>query len=180
MPKQLYAAGKKVRYFSQLYVGLRKINEYTNPGVNSYILGFLTPFEENQAGRKRKESVDYWAGNTDNMFDLDANGYFIQVPYGQPYKMEPKIPAETFKNEPLRGFRVVNMVRRYETSNVLWRVEDPRGFQLELSSDNLSYLITEQGIGKGGEILAPCIWARIGSQNYLVPACSELWPDSLP
>ncbi len=180
MPKQLYAAGKKVRHFSQLYVGMRKINEYTNPGVNSYILGFLTPYEENQAGRKRKESVDQWAKNTDRILDLDPAGNAIWQTYGQAYKVEPVIPSVIIKNEALRGFRLAKMIRRYETSNVLWRLEDPRGFQLELSSDNLSYLITEQGIAKGGEITAPCIWARIGSQNYLVPENTELWPDSLP
>ncbi len=181
MPKQLYAAGKKPRYFPQLYVGLRKVNEYPFDGVlESHILGFMTPHEENAAGRKRKESIDYWANRVSRVYELDANGDVIQVPYGQSYKMEPKIPPQIFKNEPLNGFRLVNMVRRYETKNVLWRIEDPRGFQLELSSDNLSYLITEQGIGKGGEIFSPCIWARIGAQNYLVPENTEIWPVCLP
>jgi hypothetical protein len=181
MTKQLYAAGKTVRYFPQLYVGLRKVNDYVSKGhIESYIMGFLTPYEVNQAGRKRKESVDLWANKVSRIIEFDAAGEVIQTPYGQPYKMEQKIPAEIFKNEPLRGFRVANMVRRYETSNVVWRVEDPRGFQLELSSDNLAYLLSEQGIGKGGEIFAPCLWARIGAQNYLVPVNTELWPDSLP
>jgi hypothetical protein len=61
-------------------------------------------------------------------------------------------------NAPLRGFKVLNSVSRYSTSNKLWRILDPRNIEFEISTACLETLIMEVGILKGGEIDGQCSW----------------------
>lgn len=44
-------------------------------------------------------------------------------------------------NKPKTGFRLVTNVSRYSTSNVVWRVMHPEGFEFEITSDNLMDLM---------------------------------------
>lgn len=60
-------------------------------------------------------------------------------------------------NEPLAGFTIESVATRYTTSNKLFRIGDPRGFQLEISADNLLELIGSCIIEKG-EIKDKCKW----------------------
>jgi hypothetical protein len=109
--------------------------------------------------------VETWA--TWNLARWDPHTYQrIQIP---------QIPSQIFDNQPLSGFKIERMVRRYVTSNVLWRLVDPRGFEVELHSDNLDYLIEKVGFLKGGEIPTRCIWGRSGAKNWLVPEGTEEW-----
>ena len=48
-----------------------------------------------------------------------------------------------------------------------WRIEDPRGFELEINWVNLEYIMRNSVIDKG-EILADCIWGREKGDNYLL------------
>ena len=50
-----------VKVFSKLYVG---INLERISGADKIPLAFATPYEENQAGRKRQETVNSWIGGT--------------------------------------------------------------------------------------------------------------------
>jgi hypothetical protein len=49
----------------------------------------------------------------------------------------------SYINEPTTGFRVVGFVSRWSTSNKFIRIEDPRGFQFEVSIDNFVDLLRE-------------------------------------
>jgi len=150
-----------MKYFPEYFVGVqnrregwdysawlenRQAAEITVP------LGFATPYEDNAAGRKREETVRSWAkirtyGNTKDVLE------------------EPIFTK--FPNDPIEGFVVLKSVSRYSTSNVFFRIMDPRGFELEISSPNLMDIINKSEIDKG-LVKGKMVWLRDGAQNYLV------------
>lgn len=69
-----------------------------------------------------------------------------------PDHLMPKI----IDNEPIEGFRVQHMVAR-DRGNKLWRILDPRGFELEVASGTMEDLISG-GIIDHGLIIGTCIW----------------------
>jgi hypothetical protein len=58
-------------------------------------------------------------------------------------------------------------VSRYSTSNKFFRVEDPRGFELEIDVNNLLDLIEHHTIVQG-TIMEPLVWARYGGNSELL------------
>ncbi len=146
-------------------------------------LGFLTPYEATKAGAKRVETVDAWI--RDNGVVRDANGNLVEdrsVPprtfsgrTWYPNLFRQPEPTQILDNVPLPGFKFTEMIRRYRTSNVVWRVIDPRNFELEISSNNLAYIMQTHGIQKDSLISGNCVWARIGNQNYLIPEDTPYW-----
>lgn len=121
------------------------------------LLGFMTPFDENDSQFKdRKYTVDRWSshrGKEKSLLDKQAwVGY----------------------NEPMKGFEILHTVSRYRTSNKVWRIKDPRGFELEISSWNLSQMLGHVTIEKG-VIQNECVWCRNSKgDNWLIPTdCDE-------
>lgn len=129
-------------FFDKIYVGFQR--ERYNNAETPRLLGFCIPYNETKANKKRQETVNYWR-------DKD---------------IEPRI----MDNVPQRGFKLLEVVSRRSTSNKLFRVLDPRGFELEISADNLLDLARQSTIIKG-EIIEECIWA--GSGSYLEPVSSD-------
>lgn len=123
------------------YVGIRATSGSDIP------LGFATPFGTDAAFQKRKATVDNWTGKKDK---------------GARF--------ETYDNVLLEGYRISQEVRRYgwNGGNVVWRIEDPRGFELEISSANFASIVDCCVIDKG-VIISKCIWGREGSANILLP-----------
>jgi hypothetical protein len=72
------------------------------------------------------------------------------------------LKPRTFDNESLSGFQLTKSVRRvyWGGGNVVWRVLDPRGFELEISSSNLARILDCSTISKG-VIMDSCIWGRV-------------------
>jgi len=61
---------------------------------------------------------------------------------------------------------------------VLWRIADPRGFELEISSENFARIIDCATIEKG-VIVGKCVWGRDGSKNILLPESSDVYQDAV-
>lgn len=78
-------------------------------------------------------------------------------------------------NSPLHGFKIIASVSRYRTDNKLWRVQDPRGFVLEITTGNLEGIIADCDI-VGGVIQGTCVWGRYGSVT-LLPIRSALYKE---
>lgn len=135
-------------------------------------LGFANVYEpDTKAYAKRKKTQDDWAYTFQG---VEKDGVFWQV--GRAYRPDPKnplgrdivmevnepFPAELqpiiIDNDPLEGFKVVKSVSRYSTSNKLWRILDPRGFELEISSATFEDLILGGDI-QSGLIIGACIWS---------------------
>jgi hypothetical protein len=125
------------------YVGLVKRRDDKLP------LGFMTPWGEDKAARDRMATVDRWARGSK--------------------QLEPMV----INNEPLSGFRLTKSIR---TTNYgghdHWRVEDPRGFELEITSGNLAQLLSIGTLDRG-DILDECVWARYGKDNVLLSTATE-------
>lgn len=135
---------RDVKFFDKYYVGFQK-SRYSN-AETFRMLGFATPNTGDYAFKKRKATVDGWAEKTLTPMDLD--------------------------NKPTHGFKVVDTVSRYSTSNKMFRIEDPRGFELEIDVNNLLDIIEHHTIVQG-TIMEPLVWARYGSNNYLISSNSE-------
>lgn len=74
--------------------------------------------------------------------------------------------VKTLSNSFEEGFKIVGYRSRYSTSNKLLEVEDPRGFRLEISVENLIEIVKHTTIKKG-IIQAKAAWTRYGAA-YLV------------
>lgn len=150
------STNKDVKFPSHHYVGFQ-----SRPTQDNVPLGFMTPDGTDAAAKKRKESVDKWA-----------------TPYH--YHNQPKpevVPSVTYENKPMVGFKLSREVRRYASfgnGNVKWRIEDPRGFELEISSANFAQILMLCTMERG-EIQEQLIWGRLGSENVLVPVDSDAY-----
>lgn len=58
-----------------------------------------------------------------------------------------------------------------------WRVTDPRGFQLEITSDNLLFILSQSNTS-GLEIDEACVWVRKGNSSVaLLPVSSDAYKN---
>lgn len=129
-------------------------------------LGFANVYEPNsKAYAKREHTQDEWAYTPsrymkDGKIWSKGNRWDKRdiVPYDEPFAdyLQPRIII----NEPLEGFKIVKSVSRYSTSNKLWRILDPRGFELEVNTNVMENLILG-GTIVNGEIIGACIWAGV-------------------
>lgn len=131
-------------------------------------LGFANAYEPNtKAYEKRKETQDNWAYGTgcfevngeywrkETSWEPDGKGGHNRVfnEYMIPHNYQPII----IDNVPIEGFRVQKSVSRSSTSNKVWRILDPRGFELEIMTDTMEDLI-HGGAIQSGLIIGKCIW----------------------
>lgn len=68
------------------------------------------------------------------------------TPYHKSYE---KLESIFIDNNPKTGFKLVTNVSRYSTSNVVWRIMHPEGFEFEITSDNLCDLLDTNTIIEG-------------------------------
>lgn len=154
-----YQTNSTLKVYSELYIGLR------DQGKDQCQLGFATPYETNAAGRKRQETVDKWVGTkqvpvmVDGQHMVDENGR----PKYTPADMSSH--KKVVKNDPREGWKVTDDVKRvyFGGGNVVWRVFDPHGYELEISSANLMALIQVAGVAAGGVIPGKCVLGRDSS-----------------
>ena len=146
---------KSIYFPDKSYVGFRLDGET--------LTGFLTPDGTDAAAAKRKETVDSW-----------AKGYIWS-------KVEKVIPSKVFDNKPLSGFTIEKRLNRggsWYGNQDKWKVDDPRGFQLEIAGTNLQNIIECTDISKG-VIQGECIWGREGPNNVLIPVSTDLYKDAM-
>ena len=127
---------------------------FTSRHGESTPLAFFTPDGDDGKADKRKATVDQWRNKS--------------------------IPPRTIKSTPLVGYKIDGVAERYSSFGSgmdKWRVTDPRGFQLEITSDNILFLMSEANI-VDLEIDQPCIWVRKGNNSLaLLPTSSKLYTD---
>lgn len=160
---------------SKLYVTFR-VNKARDGELTR--LGFSSPYTNDSVFAKRKLSQDQWAYGSGTDFTItdtlsvihgpnsskDVSAFFIS-------KAFPRIET----NEPRLGFELAKSVRRsswHGSSNVVWQVEDPLGFELEITSENFALIVSSCTI-INGVIQEACVWGRDGSRNVLLPVSSE-------
>jgi hypothetical protein len=123
------------------------------------LLGFMTPFGTDAAFDKRKYTVDSWSNSN---------------------RSKEKIEPIVFNNVLMEGFRLDRHIKRYgwNGGNVVVRVEDPRGFEVEISVANLCKILQNNTI-ENGLIKAKCIWGRDRAQNILLTENSQPYLDAI-
>jgi hypothetical protein len=141
---------RDIKFPEKYYVGFQK-QRYSS-AENFRMLGFATPNTGDHAFKKRKASVDGWSEKDLTPLDME--------------------------NKPTHGFKIVDAVSRYSTSNKKFRVEDPRGFELEIDVYNLLSIIEKHTIVQG-TIMEPMLWGRYGNDNYLISSNSAEYKHHL-
>lgn len=121
-------------------------------------LGYATYHEDSVAFQKRKASIDKWA-------DKDDAG-------------------DTVNNVPRTGYTFGDMQThgggRWSSVSTVWRIIDPMGFELEISSGNMAEVIRYCTIDKG-TILDECVWGwdkNSNSKVVLIPVASDVYQDA--
>lgn len=154
-------------------------------------LGFASPYTKDAAFKKRKSTQDQWAygygtqvtiDDEDNItvvgggkqggyghMDVDASTLFMTNCY-------PKI----VNNDLIEGFQIAKSVKRgggWGPGNVVWRISDPRGFELEISSSNFAAVLSCTTM-INGVIEGKCLWGRNGKDNILLPEASDVYQEA--
>lgn len=139
----------KIKIPDEYYTCLKHLNK-------QIAAAFLTPYGTDKSSIKRIQNIT-----------SITNAYS---------DFEPVI----IKNIPLYGFKFSGNLRRSGQygSGDKWYIEDPRGFSVEISSSNLSYII-QHNIIENGTILDSCIWGRQGGNNVLLATSTELYKDAV-
>ncbi len=169
-------------------------------------LGFLTPGGTNAAAKKRISTVNNWVGINSswrqNVKPEDTAQFEIDNPtakmvrdcsdseqerYRWMHYDVPKLEGEHYKiidnvpNEPRLGFRITKSISRgggWSGSNKVVRIEDPRGFELEISVDNLVKMMTMTTF-VDGVCQEECVWGRQGAANVLLPVTSDIYKEAV-
>jgi hypothetical protein len=138
-----------IKLFDYIYVSFQKRN--TESGSP---LGALAPWGEDSVSRKKMAQIDAWG--------------------------DPKFNAVKLENIPVSGFRVSDFARHngWNGDNTVIQIEDPRGFELQISVDNMIQIMNGNTI-VDGEIKIPCVWGRDGSRNILLPINSEPYKNAI-
>lgn len=151
-------------------------------------LGFASPYTKDAAFAKRKNTQDRWAyGSTQVTIDPDTNDITVSGSGNKGGLGHGEVDSSTLfmtncypliiDNELVEGFKIAESVRRYGWGgggNVVWRISDPRGFELEISSDNFARVIDCTTM-INGVIQGKCLWGRNGSANILLPEASDVY-----
>jgi len=165
----------------ELYVVLKSPRDPVNPP-----LGFLNAYEPGKVTfEKKRKTQEEWAyGPYRNSRLVMQGGIYVleydeilSIDYSKVYndptryttqktQVDIKSQPEIWKNDALTGFRILNFISRYSTSNKVWRILDPRGVEFEIPTSKLDEIIQSHGIKKGGEIDAKCCWA--GNKNLVI------------
>jgi hypothetical protein len=170
---------------SRLYV---TIQYRKDASTESGLLGFASPYEKNAAFQKRKVTQDSWAYGSGANVTIDdednvivsgegrRGGYGGAGTWDATMLFMAKCYPIIIDNVPVEGFQIAKSVRRYGgwggSGNVLWRLADPRGFELEIGSENFARIVDCTTI-VNGVIQGKCVWGREAGKNLLLPESSE-------
>jgi hypothetical protein len=152
-------------------------------------LAFASPYTADAAFEKRKITQDHWAYGRGISVDIQADesvsvtgtGSGTNAHWDAGVLFISNCFPRILKNQALEGFEISRSVRRYGWSgkgNVVWRITDPRGFDLEITSENFASIIDCADLEKG-VIRGPCIWGRLGPKNVLLPENSVPYQEAV-
>ena len=92
-------------------------------------------------------------------------------------RIDKGIDIETYENKPIEGFVLNKRAGGYKSGwnfrQTKCRVYDPRGFEVEISVENLLYILQECTSSKGKGLEGEFVYAWSGPELILLPVCSE-------
>jgi hypothetical protein len=111
----------------------------------------------------------------------DAKGVLRKEKSWQNWR-DQTIDPNIFDNEPSTDFTFNKGVRRYSdwqgSGRSMIRVWDPRGFEFEITLENLEGLLMHSDVSKRS-ILQPCVYAWAGTELVLLPTNSQEYEQSV-
>lgn len=150
-------------------------------------LAYMSSYEENKEGEilsnvvKMQTTGRSWAWKAPiNIYKLKENAknsYDYERDEKNNVIVESVIPARNgeeavIDNIAIKGFYIGSSVARWSTSNKLFRVKDPRGFTVEVPTDNIATLLHHCTV-VNGIVQEECVWGREGNNHILLPVNSE-------
>lgn len=144
-------------------------------------LGFASPYEKNSAFEKRRQTQENWAYGRGVRFEIQDDEGVICAEGDASKQFMTRCYPEIIDNPPLEGFEISKTVTHgggWNRTNTVWRIHDPRDFELEITSSNLAKVLAYATIQEG-KILGKCCWGRAGADNVLLPENSEPYRDGL-
>lgn len=144
-------------------------------------LAYMCQYEENKDGEplsnvaRMQETGRGWANQYIRNWKYNVDGSIVYDEHKRcVIESEYWLKGEEFTvdNTPTSGFYVGCSVSRWSTSNKLFRVKDPRGFTVEIPTDNLATLLHHTTVVKGF-VNESCVWGREGNNHILLPVNSE-------
>lgn len=130
-------APRTIKIPDSIYVGLRSRHQN-----NAVPMGIMTAYGTDTSSKNRMTNVDRSIGKWHTEWNLGTT---------------------VLENHALVGFKIVGE----EVSGDVWHIQDPRGFVVEVMSDNVASLLMDSNC-INGELITPCVWAREGGNNVLV------------
>lgn len=160
-----------------LYVGIQSRGSFN---TETFPLGFATPYGTNAEFTKRKDTVDDWAapGRITRVYRRDEQNNLIPDPErGAGYWLYDDVDKGEYNgtvidNTLTEGFTFEKSVSRWSTSNKWFTINDPRGFSLQITAENLGDIIVHSSI-VNGELQGKYVWARYKGNVFL---CRENHP----
>lgn len=87
-----------------------------------------------------------------------------------------KNSTTVYANQPLPGFTIIKS-STWRGNTSLWTVCDPRGFTIEISSNNITSILSCGSISEG-LIQDKCVWGYDSGENVLIPESSSLYKSA--
>lgn len=113
------------------------------------------------------------------MVPYSTDKYGLQRQSNVDKRAEKSFKKTVIDNIPLAGFRLTSTI---DSGNYgfqdIWRIEDPRGFEIDIKGYNFAKILSECTV-HNGEILDTCVWARSSGNNYLLPINSNDYIDAI-
>lgn len=123
---------------------------------------------------------DTYTGELAYIIYTDAKGVLRKEKSWQGWR-DQSIEPRKFNNEPFSGFTFNKGVQRdghWGSGRSMIRVWDPRGFEFEISIDNLIGLLMHSDVSKR-DVVEPCVYAWHGTELILLPTNSVEYAESV-
>lgn len=150
-------------------------------------ISYMTAYEKNAPFKKRAEKLCKFAydHSTELVIDHASEKVSITPGPGSTVNMaavfiEKRLPT-IIDNILISGFEVSKAVKKKahwrSNDDVVWRIRDPRNFDVEISSGNFLQIVDHTTI-INGKIQGNCIWAMDGNALVLLPENSNLYKEA--
>lgn len=173
---------------SQLFIPTKiKVGYQERDDTYSDLLGYVIYYDEK--GKLRKEQS--WRGWIDQGIpkgttkwvykdEDDMDGKEVKVPPRDP------LPTHDYDNVPTEGFVLNRNVGGKNSSWSSWhdreakiRVWDPRGFEFEITLENMLFILQESNSIKGKGLEGQFVYSWEGKNLVLLPVSSQEYQNSL-
>lgn len=146
--------------------------------MNSDVQNLFIPEKLNVGFKKREGTFD---GNLAYIIYYDEKGKLRKEQSWDTWR-DKKITALALDNKPQKGLIINKGIKRhgyhFGSGRSMARIYDPRGFEFEVSVDNLIGIINQSNIDLS-EIVEECVYAWAGTELILLPTNSEQYKSAL-